>query len=106
MAYGAVALIGIFLLLQAAAAGWRRAGLLLLSLPLSVVGGVLAAPLAGGIWSVPALAGLFAVFALAVRAAVQLGHRVHALEQAGVATRAAVLELPASAWCPCHSRRC
>jgi Cu/Ag efflux pump CusA len=92
LAYGAVALIGIFLLLQAAAAGWRRAGLLLLSLPLSVVGGVLAAPLAGGIWSVPALAGLFAVFALAVRAAVQLGHRVHALEQAGVATgRAAVL---------------
>jgi len=92
LAYGAVALIGIFLLLQAAAAGWRRAGLLLLSLPLSVVGGVLLAPLAGGMWSVPALAGLFAVFALAVRAAVQLGHRVHAMEQAGVATgRAAVL---------------
>ena len=92
LAYGSIALIGIFLLLQAAAAGWRRAGLLLLSLPLSVVGGVLVAPLAGGIWSLPALAGLFAVFALAVRAAVQLGHQAHAMEQAGVATgRAAVL---------------
>ncbi len=92
LAYGAVALIGIFLLLQAAVLGWRRAGLLLLSLPLSVVGGVLVAPLAGGLWSVPALAGLFAVFALAVRAALQLGHRAHALEEAGLATgRAAVL---------------
>jgi len=92
LAYGSIALIGIFLLLQAAAAGWRRAGLLLLSLPLSVVGGVLVAPLAGGIWSLPALAGLFAVFALAVRAAVQLGTQAHAMEQAGVATgRAAVL---------------
>jgi Cu/Ag efflux pump CusA len=92
LAYGAVALIGIFLLLQAAALGWRRAALLLLSLPLSVVGGVLVAPLAGGMWSVPALTGLFAVFALAVRAAVQLGHRAHAIEQAGVAIgQAAVL---------------
>jgi Cu/Ag efflux pump CusA len=92
LAYGAVTLIGIFLLLQTAVASWRRAGLLLLSLPLSVVGGVLVAPLAGGMWSVPALAGLFAVFALAVRAAVQLGHRAHAIEQTGVATgRGAVL---------------
>jgi Cu/Ag efflux pump CusA len=85
LAYGAVALIGIFLLLQAAVLGWRRASLLLLSLPLSVTGGVLVAPLAGGLWSVPALAGLFAVFALAVRAAVQLGHRIQRIEQAGAA---------------------
>jgi Cu/Ag efflux pump CusA len=57
-------------------ASWRRAGLLLLSLPLSVVGGVLTAPLAGGTWSTASLAGLFAVFALAVRSAVLLGRGV------------------------------
>jgi Cu/Ag efflux pump CusA len=76
LAYGAVALAGVFLLLQAAVASWRRAGLLLLSLPLSVVGGVLTAPLAGGTWSTASLAGLFAVFALAVRSAVLLGRGV------------------------------
>src|SRR6266487_4255752 len=67
LAYGAVALVGVLLLLQAAVASWRRAGLLLLSLPLSAVGGVLAAPLAGGVWSAGALAGLFAIVALAIR---------------------------------------
>jgi Cu/Ag efflux pump CusA len=92
LAYGAAALIGIFLLLQAAAASWRRAGLLLLSLPLSVVGGVITAPLAGGVWSIAALAGLFAVLALAIRSAVQLGDRVRAADEAGeVAGPAAVL---------------
>ncbi|MGN6174421.1 MAG: efflux RND transporter permease subunit, partial [Streptosporangiaceae bacterium] len=86
LAYGAGALIGIFLLLQAAAASWRRAGLLLLSLPLSVVGGVIAAPLAGGVWNIAALAGLLAVLALASRCAVQLGDRVRAADEEGVGT--------------------
>jgi len=52
LAWGAVALAGIFLLLQAAVCGWRRAGLLLASLPLSAAGAVLTAPLAGGISSI------------------------------------------------------
>ena len=83
LAYGGVALIGVFLLLQAAVASWRRAVLLLVSLPLSLVGGVLAAPLAGGLWSVGSLAGLFAVFALAVRSAVLLGRLTVEEERAG-----------------------
>jgi hypothetical protein len=91
LAYGAAALIGIFLLLQAAAASWRRAGLLLLSLPLSVVGGVLAAPLAGGVWNIAGLAGLFAVLALAIRSAVQLGDRVRAADEAGEVTGSAAV---------------
>ena len=91
LAYGAAALIGIFLLLQAAAASWRRAGLLLLSLPLSVVGGVITAPLAGGVWSIAALAGLFAVLALAIRSAVQLGDRVRAADEAGEVTGSAAV---------------
>jgi Cu/Ag efflux pump CusA len=86
LAYGAAALIGIFLLLQAAVASWRRAGLLLLSLPLSVVGGVIAAPLAGGVWNIAALAGLLAVLALAIRSAAQLGDRVRAADEAGEGT--------------------
>jgi Cu/Ag efflux pump CusA len=83
LAYGAAALVGVFLLLQAAAAGWRRAGLMLLSTPLSVVGGVLVAPLVGGVWNTGSLAGLFAVLALAIRSSILLGHRIRAAEQAG-----------------------
>jgi Cu/Ag efflux pump CusA len=86
LTYGAVALVGVFLLLQAAVASWRRAGLMLASLPLSVVGGVLTAPLAGGVWSAASLAGLFAVMALAIRASVLLGSRIRAGEEAGAAS--------------------
>jgi Cu/Ag efflux pump CusA len=93
LGYAAAALIGIFLLLQAAVASWRRAGLLLLSLPLSVAGGVLTAPLAGGLWSVGSLAGLFAVLALAIRDSVLLGSRIRAAEQAGTPAGRAVLEV-------------
>jgi Cu/Ag efflux pump CusA len=82
LAYGAVALAGVFLLMQAAVASWRRAALMLASLPLSAVGCVLAAPLTGGIWTAASLAGLFAIMALAVRASVLLGRRIHAREKA------------------------
>jgi len=91
LGYAAAALVGIFLLLQAAVASWRRAGLMLLSLPLSVAGGVLAAPLAGGMWSIGSLAGLLAVLALAIRDSVVLGYRIRAREEAGTAGPAAVL---------------
>jgi Cu/Ag efflux pump CusA len=82
LVFGGVALIGVFLLLQAAVASWRRAALMLASLPLSVAGGVLAAPLAGGTWSTGALAGLFAVFALALRSSVLLARQIGAAEEA------------------------
>jgi Cu/Ag efflux pump CusA len=92
LGYAAAALIGIFLLLQAAVASWRRAGLLMLSLPLSVAGGVLAAPLAGGLWSVGSLAGLFAMLALAIRGSVLLGYRIRAAERDGATAGRAVLD--------------
>jgi Cu/Ag efflux pump CusA len=85
LAYGAVALVGVFLLLQAAVVSWRRAGLMLASLPLSVAGGVLTAPIAGGVGSTGSLAGLLAVAALALRASVLLGRRIRAGEAAGAA---------------------
>jgi multidrug efflux pump subunit AcrB len=98
LAYGLAALVGVLLLLQAAAASWRRAGLMLASLPLSLAGGVLTAPLAGGAWSAPSLAGLFAVLALAIRASILLGRRIQENESGarnawpGDAIRAAARE--------------
>jgi Cu/Ag efflux pump CusA len=83
LAYGAAALAGVFLLMQAAVASWRRAALMLAALPASAVGCVLAAPLTGGLWNAASLAGLFAVVALAIRASLLLGRRVRAGEKAG-----------------------
>jgi Cu/Ag efflux pump CusA len=82
LAYGGAALVGVYLLLQAGVGRWRRAGLALVSLPLSAAGGALAALITGGAWSVASLTGLFAVLALAVRASIALGRRVLAAEGA------------------------
>ena len=92
LAWGAVALAGIFLLLQAAAGSWRRAGLMLASLPLSAAGGVLTAPLAGGISNIASLTGLFAVMALALRACVLLGRRIDSGVEAARERVVAVLQ--------------
>ena len=92
LAWGAVALVGIFLLLQAAVGSWRRAGLMLASLPLSAAGGVLTAPLAGGISNIASLTGLFAVMALALRACVLLGRRIDSGVEAARDRTVAVLQ--------------
>jgi Cu/Ag efflux pump CusA len=92
LAWGAVALVGIFLLLQAAVGSWRRAGLMLASLPLSAAGGVLIAPLAGGISNIASLTGLFAVMALALRACVLLGRRIDSGVEAARDRTVAVLQ--------------
>jgi CzcA family heavy metal efflux pump len=78
-----VAVVGIFLLLQAAASSWRVAALLFGTLPLAVVGGVLTAPLAGGIRSLGALAGLLAVVGVAVRGNILLVRRYRQLAAEG-----------------------
>ena len=92
LAWGAVALVGIFLLLQAAVGNWRRAGLMLASLPLSAAGAVLTAPLAGGISNIASLTGLFAVMALALRACVLLGRRIDSGVEAARDRTVAVLQ--------------
>lgn len=68
------ALLGGFLLLQAAFRSWGRAALVLLTLPLAAAGSVLVAPVAGagGLRSAGALLGLLAVLLLTLRAAVPL----------------------------------
>ncbi len=92
LAWGAVALVGVFLLLQAAVGSWRRAGLMLASLPLSAAGAVLTAPLAGGISNIASLTGLFAVMALALRACVLLGRRIDSGVEAARDRTVAVLQ--------------
>jgi len=61
-----------FLLLQAAFRSWRLAALVLATLPVALVGGVLAALVTGAELSLGSLLGLLAVFTLAVRGAVVL----------------------------------
>jgi Cu/Ag efflux pump CusA len=72
LAIAAAALLGIFLLLQAAFGSWRLAAVSLVVLPAAVVGGVLVAVAGGGTISLGSLAGLLAVFAIATRNTVGL----------------------------------
>ena len=76
----------ILLLLQASFRNWRLAVLLFLTLPMALVGGVLAAWLAGGIISLGSLVGFFTVFGIAARNGILLiNHCQHLEEQEGVA---------------------
>lgn len=64
---GAAALVGIFLLLQAAFVGWRLAALVFVALPATLAGGVVMALLIGGTASIGVAAGLIAVLGLGIR---------------------------------------
>src|SRR6266567_2413821 len=76
----------ILLLLQASFRNWRLAILLFLTLPMALVGGVLAAWLAGGIISLGSLVGFFTVFGIAARNGILLiNHCQHLEEQEGMA---------------------
>ncbi len=79
-----VAVLGIFLLLQAAFASWRLATLAFLTLPTALAGGVLAALAGGGILSLGSLIGFFTVLGIAVRNGILLiEHYQHLEQQAG-----------------------
>jgi CzcA family heavy metal efflux pump len=69
---GVAAAIGMLLLFQAAFGAWRRAALALLTLPVAVAGGVLAALADGGTLSFGSYMGLLAVLGLAARNSVLL----------------------------------
>lgn len=71
----------ILLLLQTAFRSWRLATLVFLTLPMALVGGVLAAWLAGGILSVGSLVGFFTVFGIAARNGILLINHCQHLEQ-------------------------
>ena len=67
LAYAVAAAIGIYLLLQAAFGSWTLAGLAFVALPLSLVGGLLAAFATGGVMSLGTLAGFLAILGIAAR---------------------------------------
>ena len=69
---GLIALIGMFLLLQASARSWSMAFATLLMLPASLAGGVVAASLVNGSLSVAALFGLLPVLGIAARNSIML----------------------------------
>jgi CzcA family heavy metal efflux pump len=75
------ALIGIFLLLQAAFGSWRLATLLMVTLPMALVGGVLAALLGGGVLSIGSLVGFVTVLGIAARNGIMLINHYQHLER-------------------------
>ncbi len=60
-----LAAFAIFMMLQLVFGSWRLATLLFVTLPMSIVGGILGIWLSGGVISIGALVGLFTVFGLA-----------------------------------------
>jgi Cu/Ag efflux pump CusA len=78
---GAVSLAIILLLLQASLGSWRPALLAFATLPVALVGGVLAAFATGGILSIGALVGFFTVFGIAARNGILLISHAQHLER-------------------------
>ena len=81
--FGIAALIAIFLLFQAAFRSWRLAGLAFLTLPVALVGGLLAALIDGATLSLGALIALLALLGLAARNGVMLIDRFQQLRLDG-----------------------
>jgi CzcA family heavy metal efflux pump len=81
-----VAVLGIFLLLVNAFNSWRLALLVLFTLPMALVGGILAAYLSGGILSIGSLVGFFTVLGIATRNGIlMINHFQHLEREEGVA---------------------
>ncbi|MEE9204243.1 MAG: efflux RND transporter permease subunit [Nitrospirales bacterium] len=84
LAYAIVAAIGIFLLLQAFFRSWRLATVIFLTLPMALVGGVLAVFLTGGgLLSFGGIVGFIAVLGIVVRNSIMLISRYRNLEREG-----------------------
>jgi Cu/Ag efflux pump CusA len=75
------AVVGVFLLLQAAYNSWNLAFAAILTLPVAVAGGVLAALLAGGVLSIGSLFGFLAILGIAVRNGIVLTTHFQHLQQ-------------------------
>src|SRR6185503_9032996 len=76
-----IALIVILLLLQAAFGQWRLAAFVFLTLPMALVGGLIAAWLSGGVISLGSLVGFFTVFGIAARNGILLVDHCQHLER-------------------------
>ena len=76
-----IAAVAILLLLQASFRRWRLAVLAFVTLPMALVGGILAAWAGGGIISLGSLVGFFTVFGIAARNGILLINHWQHLEQ-------------------------
>jgi CzcA family heavy metal efflux pump len=81
LAIAAIAAVVIFLLLQAAFGSWRLATVTFLTLPMALVGGVLAVLATGGVLSLGALVGFVLVLGIAARNLVMLVSHFQHLER-------------------------
>jgi CzcA family heavy metal efflux pump len=79
--FAIAAAIGILLLLQASFASWRLATLAFMTLPIALVGGVLAAYLGGGVISLGSLVGFLTVLGIVARNGIMLISHYQHLEQ-------------------------
>jgi CzcA family heavy metal efflux pump len=79
--FAAAALAVIFLLLQASFASWRLATLIMLTLPVALVGGVLAAYFTGGVLSLGSIVGFLTVMGIAARNGILLISHCQHLER-------------------------
>ncbi len=80
-----------FLLLQAAFRSWRLAGLIIVTVPLSLVGGLVVALIDGAELSLGSLLGLLAVLGLATRTSIALVTDMQAREGRGEDAREGVV---------------
>ncbi len=76
-----LAAAAILLLLQVSFGNWRLAGLIFLTLPMALVGGVLANYVSGGVISLGTLVGFFTVFGIAARNGILLVNHCQHLER-------------------------
>ena len=84
LSFGIAAAIGILFLLQASFRSWRLATLSFVTLPIALVGGVLAALAAGGTLSLGSLVGFYTVFGIAARNGIlMINHFQHLEEHEG-----------------------
>jgi Cu/Ag efflux pump CusA len=81
LATAVLAAIAIVLLLQASFGSWRPALLIFLTLPMALVGGVIAAFIGGGVISLGSLVGFFTVFGIAARNGILLINHAQHLER-------------------------
>ncbi|WP_258190893.1 efflux RND transporter permease subunit [Arthrobacter sp. PAMC25284] len=80
MLYSIGALLVVYLLLQAAFRSWRLATLAILTLPVALVGGVIAAHMSGGILSLGSLVGFLTLMGIAARNGILLINHCQHLE--------------------------
>lgn len=79
--FAGLAVLAVYLLLQASFGSWRLATLSLLTLPMALVGGVLAASLGDGVISLGSLVGFFTVMGIAARNGILLINHCQHLER-------------------------